>query len=146
MLKKSLKIVALALPVLLLVAQLIPIDRANPPSEGDIGAPPRVAAILQRACYDCHSNQTVWPWYSNIAPVSWWIASDVHEGRKELNFSVWSSYTDKKKQKKLRETGKEVSEGEMPPWFYVALHPEARLSEADLQAIRAWAAAPPPAP
>ena len=143
MVKRALKIGALALPILLLVVQLIPVDRTNPPGEGEIGTPPQVAAILQRACYDCHSNQTVWPWYSKIAPVSWLIARDVHEGRKELNFSVWSSYSDKRKQKKLRETGKEVSEGDMPPWYYVALHPEARLSDADLQTIRAWVATAP---
>ena len=143
MVKRVLKIGALALPILLLVVQLIPVDRTNPPGEGEIGTPPQVAAILQRACYDCHSNQTVWPWYSKIAPVSWLIARDVHEGRKELNFSVWSSYSDKRKQKKLRETGKEVSEGDMPPWYYVALHPEARLSDADLQTIRAWVATAP---
>ncbi len=143
MVKRVLKIGALALPILLLIVQLIPVDRTNPPGEGEIGTPPQVAAILQRACYDCHSNQTVWPWYSKIAPVSWLIARDVHEGRKELNFSVWSSYSDKRKQKKLRETGKEVSEGDMPPWYYVALHPEARLSDADLQTIRAWAATAP---
>lgn len=143
MVKRALKIGALALPILLLIVQLIPVDRTNPPGEGEIGTPPQVAAILQRACYDCHSNQTVWPWYSKIAPVSWLIARDVHEGRKELNFSVWSSYSDKRKQKKLRETGKEVSEGDMPPWYYVALHPEARLSDADLQTIRAWAATAP---
>lgn len=127
--------------VLLAIAQAFRIDTTNPPVERDVAAPPAVAAVLRRACYDCHSNETVWPWYSHVAPVSWLLARDVREGRAELNFSVWDSYEAKKKAKKLKETAEEVVEGEMPPWFYVAAHREAALSHADVESIRAWAMA-----
>ena len=96
--------------VLLAIAQAFRIDTTNPPVEQDVAAPPAVAAVLRRACYDCHSNETVWPWYSHVAPVSWLLARDVREGRAELNFSVWDSYEAKKKAKKLKETAEEVVE------------------------------------
>lgn len=123
--------------------QLIPVDRTNPPVEQEISAAPPLMSILKRACYDCHSNDTVWPWYSRVAPVSWLVAWDVNEGREELNFSTWNRYDAKQREKRLRESWEEVEEGEMPPWFYVALHPEARLSDRDRQILRAWAGAQP---
>ena len=135
------RIGGIILVVALLVAQLFRIDKTNPPVQSDIGAPPPVAAILRRACYDCHSNQTVWPWYSNIAPVSWFVKSDVSEGREELNFSTWGSYSAKRRAKKLAKIAKEVNEAEMPPWYFLPMHPEARLAESDRVALRAWVAA-----
>lgn len=86
-----------------------------------------------------HSNETVWPWYSHIAPISWLVAHDVHEGRDELNFSVWETYDVAKRRKKLTETLKEVAEGEMPPWYYVLMHSTARLDTGDQDHLRAWA-------
>ncbi len=123
----------------LVIAQVFRIDKTNPPVQQDIAAPPEIAAVLRRACYDCHSNETVWPWYSNFAPVSWMLGRDVREGRRELNFSTWNAYDTKKKAKKLKETGEEVIEGEMPPWFYIAVHPHAALSQAETNQLRAWA-------
>src|SRR6185369_314098 len=111
---------------------VVPVERTNPPVETDLQAPPPVHAILRRACYDCHSNETVWPWYSHVAPVSWLLARDVREGRRELNFSTWDAYDAKKKDKTLKESIEEAVEGEMPPWFYVALHRDAASSPADL--------------
>lgn len=125
---------------LLVAAQVVRIDRTNPPVEQDVAAPPEVAGILRRACYDCHSNETVWPWYSNVAPVSWLLARDVTEGRRELNFSTWDAYDAKKKAKKLKESVEEVAEGEMPPWFFVAVHRDAALVPADVERLRTWAA------
>ncbi len=93
----------------------------------------------QRACYDCHSNETVWPWYSQIAPFSWLLAWDVQEGRKELNFSRWNRYSPKERAKKVKESWEEIEEGEMPPWFYLPLHPEARLSAEDRAVVQEWA-------
>ncbi len=122
------------------IAQAFRIDKTNPPVQQNMAASPEIAAVLRRACYDCHSNETVWPWYSNIAPVSWMLARDVREGRRELNFSTWNAYDAKRQAKKLKETGKEVSEGEMPPWFYVAVHRHAALSPAEVEQLRAWAA------
>lgn len=130
---------ALAIVAVLVLIQLVPVDRANPPAEDEVPAPPEVRAVLKRACYDCHSNETVWPWYSRVAPVSWLIARDVREGRDEANYSTWSRYDAKRQAKILKKSWKEVEEGEMPPWFYVPLHPEAALGEQDRAALSAWA-------
>lgn len=126
--------------VALVIAQAFRIEKTNPPAQQNVATPPEVAAVLRRACFDCHSNETVWPWYSNLAPVSWLLARDVREGRRELNFSTWNAYDAKNQAKKLRETAKEVAEGEMPPWLYLALHRDAALSQADVERLRAWTA------
>ena len=141
---KTRKVVKLAAPVVaaaLVLIQLVPVERTNPPVTGEVPAPPEVRSVLQRACYDCHSNETRWPWYARVAPVSWLVAHDVEEGREHVNFSTWNEYTAKKQRKKLDEVWEEVEEGEMPLWFYVPLHPDAKLGEADLRAIEAWAKA-----
>ena len=118
--------------------QLIPVDRSNPPVEEEVPAPDDVRAVLRRACYDCHSNETVWPWYSRIAPVSWIIAHDVEEGREALNFSTWNRIGTKAQLEAMHESWEEAAEGEMPPWFYLPPHPDARLSPEDLRLLRAW--------
>ena len=132
---------AITLAVLLVAMQFIPIDRTNPPVETEIPASAEVRAILKRACYSCHSNETVWPTslYGRIAPSSLMVALDVSMGRKELNFSTWNRMP----LKKLVNIGKaihdEVDEGGMPPWRYLSLHPEARLSDRDRAILRVWA-------
>ena len=136
-----LKIIAAVLIVAFIGIQFVPVEKSNPPVTGEIDAPPRVTEVLMRSCYDCHSNETVWPWYSYIAPMSWLLADDVQEGRDELNFSEWKGYDEKKMLKKLKETGEEVKEGEMPEWYYVIMHPEAKLSDADKAALYEWTAA-----
>jgi Haem-binding domain len=128
--------------VILVVIQFIPVETTNPPVESDIPTSPAVKAVLRRACYDCHSNETVWPWYSRIAPVSWLIASDVREGRAELNFSLWNRYSTQQQVKKLKESWQEVSEGKMPPWYYLPVHRDARLSADDETLLEQWARAP----
>ena len=120
------------------VIQFIPVDRSNPPVEEEIVVAPQVHSILKRACYDCHSNETIWPWYSQVAPASWLLAWDVHEGRDELNFSTWNRYSPKKRNKFIKEIWEEIEEGEMPPWFYLPLHPEASLSDQDRMVLREW--------
>ncbi|MDQ2931377.1 MAG: heme-binding domain-containing protein [Gemmatimonadota bacterium] len=127
--------------IVLGAVQLVPVDRTNPPVETEIPATAQVRSVLRRACYDCHSNETVWPWYSRIAPVSWLVAHDVHDGREELNFSTWNRYTTEQQLKKLKKSGNEVAEGEMPPSIYFPLHPDARLSADDRALLRAWAQA-----
>lgn len=136
---RVLRITGLALVLALVAAQAVPVDRSNPPVSADVGAPPEVQPILRRACYDCHSNETVWPSYAAVAPISWLVAHDVEEGRAELNFSRWSSYGDAARRKKLKETAEEVAEGEMPPWYYTLMHPEAALGAEDVATLRAWA-------
>lgn len=112
--------------------QLIPYGRnhTNPPV---VAEPqwdsPQTRALAQRACFDCHSNETVWPWYSNIAPVSWLVQHDTEEGRSKVNFSEWGS---------ARIDVREISEaiqGEMPPFIYTLQHPTARLSQAEKQQL-----------
>src|SRR5579864_7628477 len=119
--------------------QFVPVNRTNPPVGADFTAPTEVVSISRRACYDCHSNETVWPWYSRIAPVSWLIAHGVNEGRAALNFSTWNRLSAEKQAEAVHESWEEVAEGKMPTWYYVAVHPEARLSAADKSALRAWA-------
>lgn len=122
----------------LLVAQGFRIEATNPPVSGDIGAADEVGAVLRRACYDCHSNETRWPWYSHVAPVSWLVAHDVDEGRAELNFSTWDVYRPEKRRKKLGECIKEIDEGEMPLWYYVLAHADAKLSDTEIETLRRW--------
>ena len=119
--------------------QLVPIPRDNPPVTAEIQAPDQVRSLLESSCYDCHSNQTVWPWYSHVAPVSWLVYRDVRKARDELNFSLWGEYTDRKRDHKLEEIEEYVSEGEMPLKIYLPLHPDARLSDADRQTLVDWA-------
>ena len=87
-------------------------------------------ALVKAACFDCHSNETVWPWYSNIAPVSWLVARDVFEGREKLNFSEWGL-----REMETDEIFETTQEGEMPPVLYLIQHPEARFSQAEKQAL-----------
>jgi len=121
-----------------LVAQVIPVSRSNPPVMGDIAAPPEILVTLREACYDCHSNETVWPWYSRVAPVSWLVASDVREGREEVNFSEWNSYSEKRKAKKLKEMADEIRDGDMPPWYYEIMHAHASMNELQRDALLQW--------
>ena len=116
----------------------MPANRTNPSVETVVPAPAEARSVLRRACYDCHSNETVWPWYSRIAPISWLVARDVHEGRKDLNFSTWNRLTTKDQIKGLRESWKQVETGGMPPWIYLQPHPEARLSASDRSVLQAW--------
>ncbi len=130
---------ALILPAIALLAiQVIPVERTNPPAETEGPAPAEVQAILRRACYDCHSNETVWPWYSRIAPASWLVARDVREGREAMNFSSWNRLNDKDRRRAMRRCWKEVKEGEMPLWFYLRAHPDAHLSDDDRSVLQAW--------
>ena len=123
-----------------LAIQLVPVPLANPPVLSEIGAPPEVRAILRTSCYDCHSNEIVWPWYSRVAPVSWLVASDAARGRRHLNFSVWDGYAPEIKAKKLARTVREVAKGDMPPWYYTIKHTDARLTPAQRSLLQTWAA------
>jgi Haem-binding domain len=127
--------------VAVVAAQFVPVTRTNPPVESQIHAAPEVDRLLRRACYDCHSNETVWPWYSRVAPVSWVVAHDVNEGREHLNFSTWGRLTSEKQVEAVRKIWEEVSEGAMPPLIYLPAHPRARLTDQDKAALEAWAAA-----
>ncbi len=120
-------------------AQLVRCSHENPAVTAEIQAPGEVQQILERSCYDCHSHETRWPWYSQVAPVSWLVAHDVDEGREHLNFSTWNALSEKTKSKAKQEIAEVVEKGEMPVAYYVPLHAEAKLSDEDKKKIRAWA-------
>ncbi|MHC4450834.1 MAG: heme-binding domain-containing protein [Planctomycetota bacterium] len=114
--------------VALVAIQFIPVGKGitNPDITKQVKwDSPRTEELARRACYDCHSNETKWPWYAHIAPVSWLITHDVHEAREHLNFSEWD-----REQDDADEAAHEVEEGEMPLQIYTLLHPDARLGEA----------------
>jgi hypothetical protein len=115
-------------------------DRSNPSINGDLSAPPVVKDAIERACYDCHSNQTRWPWYSAVAPFSWWIHHEVEAGRMRLNFSSWTDYASDPgtEDQKLDEAARLIASGAMPPWYYRAMHRQARLTLAERVAITRW--------
>lgn len=130
----------LLLVIVLVIIQFIPIDRTNPGITYDIPTSPAVKSVLKKACYDCHSNETVWPWYSKVAPISWFVVQDIKLGREELNYSEWDRYDSEEKIEFIRESWEEVAENEMPLWFYIQMHPEARLTSEDRTVLRNWAA------
>jgi len=117
------------------MVNFIPVDRNNPPIKNDIQTPANVKAILKKACYDCHSNETVWPLYSYIAPASWLVSGDVANGRKHLNFSEWDNA---KADKVLEEIWEEIEENKMPLKIYTYLHPNSILTLNDKQIIKEW--------
>ena len=131
--------VGVALVCVLLLAQLFPVNRENPPVESEVPASAEVRRVLRSSCYDCHSHETRWPWYSRAAPFSWLVAHDVSHAREHLNFSAWNRYDAREQRKKLEEIWEEVEEGEMPLWYYLPFHAEARLAEDDERRLRAWA-------
>lgn len=131
--------VAVVLLALLLAIQLVPVDRSNPPVTHALVAPGEVESILRRSCYDCHSNETKWPWYAYVAPVSWLVAHDVEEGRRHLNLSDWGRFDANKRIAKADEMLEEIERGTMPMPKYVRLHAEAELTQSDVATLRKWA-------
>ena len=140
MLKKPIFLLR-ALMVLLVVIQFFRPDRSNPPANPaatfESVAKPTVelTAVVSRACYNCHSNNTVWPWYSRVAPISWLVANDVHGGRAHMNFSEWGSLSAEVAHRRLQDACDEVQAGDMPPWQYRLVLPEARLTPQDVKVI-----------
>ena len=132
--KKLKKLLWILLGLMVLI-QLVPYGRshANPAVAKEApwdGA--QTKALVRRACYDCHSNETAWPWYANVAPVSWLIQRDVNEGRSKLNFSEWN-----REQRRAKDVAASIQEGEMPMSIYLPLHPAARLTPAETEALLA---------
>jgi len=139
--KRPLRSAALALLLGVAAAQLIQPGTANPPVDparslwNDRKVDQRVAHILRRACADCHSHKTEWPWYSKISPVSWVMARHVSNGRAKLNFDDWSG----EPADQLEEIYDSVAKKKMPLSSYLLMHPEGRLSKADQDVLLAWA-------
>jgi hypothetical protein len=124
--------------VLFGLLQLVPVDRSNPPVRAGFFGPDRVEQILKRSCYDCHSYETRWPWYSRIAPISFMVAHNVKEARAELNFSEWRTYGSAKRAEIGAEMIDLIEKNEMPPPLYAVMHGETRLSGAELETLRNW--------
>lgn len=123
--------------------QFIPIDRSHPEvgPQADLKAPAAVKVILKRACYDCHSFETRWPWYARIAPLSLVIQHHVQEGREKLNFSTWETRSSQGKTRKAHALVDSVEDRSMPPWDYRLMHPEAALGEGDVATLKTWSQA-----
>jgi len=142
---KKTNIFLYALAGLFLLIQIYPMERpevadSNPDDLlKNVDVSENVASILKSACYDCHSNESTYPWYANIAPVKWWIYDHINEGREDLNFSVWKTLSKADQAEALDDIATAVMEGEMPLKPYPITHPNAKLSKADKQAISDWA-------
>src|SRR5262245_11455552 len=138
---RRLKQAATVLVVLFAAAQLIRPDRTNPPIDesrtiqAHMGTEGGLVAILDRACGDCHSNATVWPSYTEVAPMSWLMAYGVSEGRKAVNFSEWAAYSPTQQRMLLADSCRDASSGKMPGGIYIALRPQAQLSAQDVETI-----------
>lgn len=133
-----------AIAFLLLATQLVRVDRSNPevdPSHtiySTLTMPADVRAVFEQSCKNCHSNETAWPWYSYIAPVSWVVAHDVHQARKMMNLSEWGTYSAQRKEDKLEEICEQVTKGEMPDRKYAMFHREARVTSQQRDAVCQW--------
>jgi hypothetical protein len=138
-LRKDAKVGVLVFIAALVVCQAIRLEKSNPQARLDAALDPAIKPLLKRACYNCHSNETVWPWYSYVAPVSWLVTSDVREGRQHVNFSEWMNYSAEVQGHKKYQIGQEVEQKAMPPWYYSIMHGEARLSTEERDRIKAWA-------
>lgn len=132
------KKILIAVSVLFLLLQLIPVNRKNPEVKADLKADEKVKAVLKKACYDCHSNETVYPAYSYIFPVSVFMAHHIEEGREELNFSDRESYTAKKKSKKAEKIIEEIDKNDMPLLSYTLIHRDAVLSSEEKNLLKSW--------
>ncbi len=136
----TLVVVALAL----VGAQFIRPAKTNPVADparsihAQMSVPADVRAVLERSCRDCHSNDTRWPWYSNVAPVSWFVIDHVNHGRSHINFSDWARFSPSDADQALEEICEMVREGEMPLRSYLLMHRSARLSPADVDTLCRW--------
>ncbi len=136
--KRYVKLAGLLLAFGLIAVQFIPIERTNPLGAGDPKVPRNVQWILRRACYDCHSGETRWPVWAYVAPISWLVVRDVDRARHTLNFSDWAEYDATRRIALRTIVGPVTASHRMPLWYYLTLHPDSRLSDADLAALDAW--------
>ena len=144
--KRVLGRIVLVTLVLLVLIQLVPYGRSheNPAVSAEPQwDSPRTRELVKRVCFDCHSNETVWPWYGETAPFSWVFAHDVNKGRDKLNFSEWGRLSQAERDRLMAEIWKQVKSGSMPPAMYVFGHQEARVTTDHHQMIRDWCGVPP---
>jgi len=141
--RKILKWAVIVLAVVFIGIQFVPVERTNPPVDPEmtfqakVNVPPYIDNIVRTSCYDCHSNETTWPWYSYVAPVSWLVSKDVVEARAQLNFSEWD-YNMFRSVGRLDQMAEEVHQGNMPLPIYLTMHPGSKLTEADKDSLIDW--------
>jgi hypothetical protein len=141
---KILRWVMVVAACLLVIVQFIRPAKTNPAAdaslaiESHVQVDPKVSAILDRSCVDCHSNKTRWPWYSHVAPISWFVIDHVNEGRKELNLSEWGTYDRRRQLGKLRQICREVTDGAMPLSSYTPMHAGSSLTPDDVKTLCDW--------
>ncbi len=138
---KILKIIVLILLAAFVTIQFFPTER----NQSDVvpktdfflvnNPPQKIRTILQESCYDCHSNNTEYPWYNKIQPVAWYLEDHVKQGKSELNFNIWDEFSDRRKLSKLKSIINQVKDDEMPLYSYTLIHRDAILSESDKSAI-----------
>lgn len=144
MLVKFLKIVLICVVVGLIVIQFFRIDKTNAAIvqsdtlEAAVTVPDDVQVILTRSCYDCHSNKTVYPWYTSFQPIGWFLQNHINDGKRELNFSQFNTYSGKKKIKRLEDVCEQVEKKEMPLPSYLWIHRDAALSDSEIKALCDW--------
>ena len=142
--KRLIKYFAVAIVGIAVVIQFVGPAKTNPVTDPQrtmaarLQVPPDVAAVLDRSCRDCHSNDTQWPWYSRVAPVSWFVIDHVDEGRRHFNYSDWAKYRPAKTAEILKDSCELSRKGRMPLSSYLWLHGQARLTPADVETICAW--------
>jgi len=136
---KIFKIALILMAVILIAIQFIPVNKTNPPVTAELNAPTEIMSVFKKSCYDCHSNETEWPWYSFVAPVSWIVSGDVKDGRLHLNFSKWENFSRKNIVKMKEEIWEEIERGKMPLGKYIFMHPEAELDHKEKDLIKEWA-------
>jgi len=139
-----LKRIGIAIIAIFVAIQLVPVDTHNPavnPARAiyaTMPVPSSVRSVFDGSCRDCHSNETRWPWYAHVAPVSWIVAQDVHEGRREMNFSEWGTYSPQKREDKLEEICEQLVNGDMPESKYAFIHRKSKPTEAQRTAVCQW--------
>ena len=138
------KKIILAVAVLVVILQLFQIDKTNPVADPELdfiaiaNPPAEIGSLIKTACYDCHSHQTKYPWYTYTQPLGWWIKDHIDHGRGELNFSEWGNYPTRRADHKLEESAELVLEEEMPLPSYLKTHSEARLSTEQRELLAYW--------
>lgn len=137
--KRILRYVLIGLGVLFVAIQFIPVERTNPPVTGLVDAPEDVLTTLRRSCWDCHSNETEWPWYAYVAPMSLRVSQHVWMGREHVNFTEWDGYDAEERDEAYEEIAKEIDRGGMPLKDYLLVHRNAKLTTSDRERLVSWA-------
>jgi len=135
---KFTKLLLILISAGLIIIQFLPVERTNPQVMNKINAPDKVMKIMEKSCFDCHSNETKWPWYSYVAPISFLVIHDVEEGREYLNFSEWGNYPFDKQNNLKVQIWEEVEQDKMPLNLYTFTHPNAVVTFNEKQIIKTW--------